>query len=129
MFADQVRIFVAGGAGGDGSTSFRREAHVPRGGPDGGDGGSGGSVVLIVDPGVTTLGDLRHHPHHRAKPGGRGAGRKAHGKTAADVRLPVPPGTVARVAPDPEARVPGGEFLGELLAPGDRLVVAATSIS
>jgi GTP-binding protein len=124
MFADQVRIFVAGGAGGDGSTSFRREAHVPRGGPDGGDGGSGGSVVLVVDTGMTTLGDLRHHPHHRARPGGPGAGRKAHGKTAADVLLPVPPGTVARLAPNPDTVDPGGELLGELLAPGERLVVA-----
>jgi GTP-binding protein len=124
MFADQARIFVAGGAGGDGSASFRREAHVPRGGPDGGDGGSGGSVVLVVDAGMTTLGDLRHHPHHRARAGGAGAGRKAHGKNAADVLLPVPPGTVARLAPMPDAPELGGALLGELLAPGERLVVA-----
>ena len=126
MFADQVRIFVAGGSGGDGSASFRREAHVPRGGPDGGDGGSGGAVVLVVDAGMTTLGDLRHHPHHRAKPGGPGAGRKAHGANAKDVLLPVPPGTVAREVPtdgaagDPE----GMRLIGELMAPGERLVVA-----
>jgi GTP-binding protein len=124
MFADQVRIFVAGGAGGDGSTSFRHEAHVPRGGPDGGDGGSGGSVVLVVDAGMTTLGDLRHHPHHRARAGGAGAGRKAHGKNAADVLLPVPPGTVARLAPTGEQADPDAALLGELLAPGERLVVA-----
>ena len=124
MFADQVRILVAGGAGGDGSTSFRREAHVPRGGPDGGDGGSGGSVVLVVDAGMTTLGDLRHHPHHRARAGGAGAGRKAHGKNAADVLLPVPPGTVARLAPTGEEADPDATLLGELLAPGERLVVA-----
>jgi GTP-binding protein len=124
MFADQVRILVAGGAGGDGSTSFRREAHVPRGGPDGGDGGSGGSVVLVVDAGMTTLGDLRHHPHHRARAGGAGAGRKAHGKNAADVLLPVPPGTVARLAPTGEQADPDAALLGELLAPGERLVVA-----
>jgi GTP-binding protein len=124
MFADQVRILVAGGAGGDGSTSFRREAHVPRGGPDGGDGGSGGSVVLVVDAGMTTLGDLRHHPHHRARAGGAGAGRKAHGKNAADVLLPVPPGTVARLAPTGEEADPDAALLGELLAPGERLVVA-----
>jgi GTP-binding protein len=123
MFADQVRIFVAAGAGGDGASSFRREAHVPRGGPDGGDGGSGGAVVLVVDAGMTTLGDLRHHPHHRAKPGGAGAGRKAHGRNATDVLLPVPPGTVARLAPD-EPRANSGEVLGELLAPGERLVIA-----
>jgi len=71
--------------------------------------------VLVVDAGMTTLGDLRHHRHHRARPGGRGAGRKAHGKNAADVLLPVPPGTVVRID---EA------LLGELLAPGERLVVA-----
>ena len=123
MFADQVRIHVSGGAGGDGASSFRREAHVPRGGPDGGDGGSGGDVVLVVDAGMTTLGDLRHHPHHRAKPGGAGAGRKAHGKNAADVLLPVPPGTVARVAAS-GGGADAGETLGELLAPGERLVVA-----
>jgi GTP-binding protein len=123
MFADQVRIFVAAGAGGDGASSFRREAHVPRGGPDGGDGGSGGAVILVVDAGMTTLGDLRHHPHHRAKPGGAGAGRKAHGRNAADVLLRVPPGTVARLAPD-EAKASSGDVLGELLAPGERLVIA-----
>ncbi len=124
MFADQVRIFVAGGAGGDGSASFRHEAHVPRGGPDGGDGGSGGAVVLIVDPGMTTLGDLRHRRHHRAKPGGRGAGRKAHGKNAGDVVVPVPPGTVVRLAATGDEPVPDAALLGELLAPGERLVVA-----
>jgi GTP-binding protein len=126
MFADQVRIFVAGGAGGDGSASFRREAHVPRGGPDGGDGGRGGHVVLVVEAGMTTLGDLRHHPHHRAKPGGRGAGRKAHGRNAIDVVLPVPPGTVARLSPDeagPIADAPSA-VVGELMTPGERLVVA-----
>lgn len=125
MFADQARILVAGGSGGDGSSSFRREAHVPRGGPDGGDGGSGGDVVLVVDVGMTTLGDLRHNRHHRAKPGGRGAGRRAHGKNAADVLLPVPPGTVVRTAPDPaQPQVESGVAIGELLAPGERLVVA-----
>ncbi|MEO8252242.1 MAG: GTPase ObgE [Chloroflexota bacterium] len=126
MFADQVRIFVAGGSGGDGSTSFRREAHVPRGGPDGGDGGSGGDVVLEVDAGMTTLGDLRHERHHRAKPGGRGAGRKAHGKNAPDVVLCVPPGTVVRTAPEGDAVFDRAEstLIGELMAPGERLVVA-----
>lgn len=125
MFADQARILVAGGSGGDGSSSFRREAHVPRGGPDGGDGGSGGDVVLVVDAAMTTLGDLRHHRHHRARPGGHGAGRRAHGRDAADVLLPVPPGTVVRTAPDPEQPQAGsGVAIGELLAPGERLVVA-----
>src|SRR5438093_5889187 len=121
MFADHVRIFVAAGAGGDGSSSFRREAHVPRGGPDGGDGGRGGDVILVVDPGLTNLGDYLHRRHVRAKPGGRGAGRKAHGRNGQKVTLPVPPGTVVRAAGENGT---DGEWIGELLAPGSRLVVA-----
>lgn len=117
MFADHVRIFVAAGDGGDGSASFRREAHVPRGGPDGGDGGRGGDVVLLAAAGMTTLGDYRRARHFRAKPGGNGARRRSHGRNAATVELRVPPGTVVRTSPD-------GEWLGELLEPGDRLVVA-----
>lgn len=108
---------MAAGAGGDGSASFRREAHVPRGGPDGGDGGDGGDVVLVATAGMTTLGDYQRRRHHRARPGGRGAGRRANGRNAPDVVLQVPPGTVARSHPD-------GGWLGELLMPGDRLVVA-----
>jgi GTP-binding protein len=122
MFADHVRILVAAGHGGDGSRSFRREAHVPRGGPDGGDGGHGGDVLLVSEPGMTTLGDFRNRRHVRAEPGGRGAGRKAHGRNGADVVLPVPPGTVVRIAPG--AHGEPGAWLGELLVPGDRLVVA-----
>jgi GTP-binding protein len=117
MFADRARIFVAAGAGGDGAGTFRREAHVPRGGPDGGDGGNGGSVVLVVDPGLTTLGDFKRRRHFRAQPGGRGMGRRAHGRTAADVTIAVPPGTVVRSHPT-------GEPLGELLESDARLVVA-----
>jgi GTP-binding protein len=121
MFADHVRIFVAAGAGGDGSASFRREAHVPRGGPDGGDGGRGGDVILVVDPGLTTLGDYLHRRHVRAKPGGRGAGRKAHGRNGDVVKLPVPPGTVVRTTGEDGTE---GEWIGELIARGTRLVVA-----
>jgi len=122
MFADHVRIFVAAGDGGDGSRSFRREAHVPRGGPDGGDGGDGGDVALVVESGMTTLGDFRRRRHIRAKPGGRGAGRKAHGRNGSDVVIPVPPGTVVRDAAG-SGNEPGS-WLGELLVPGDRMVVA-----
>jgi GTP-binding protein len=122
MFADHARILVAAGAGGDGSASFRREAHVPRGGPDGGDGGKGGDVALVVDPGMTTLGDYRQHRHFRAKPGGRGARRRSHGRNGAGRELAVPPGTVVRIAADDADEA--GRLLGELLAPGDRLVVA-----
>ena len=117
MFADQVRIFVQGGDGGDGSSSFRREAHVPRGGPDGGDGGRGGDVILRVEAGMTTLGDFRRSRHFRAKPGGAGTKRRSHGRNAADVELHVPPGTVVRSSPQ-------GEWIGELLEAGDRLTVA-----
>jgi GTP-binding protein len=116
-FADRARIIVSGGAGGDGANTFRREAHVPRGGPDGGDGGDGGDVILQVDPGQTTLGDFLRKRHFRAAPGGRGMGRKAHGKNAADVVVRVPPGTVVRTHPD-------GAWLGELLEAESRLVVA-----
>ncbi|HEX2141158.1 MAG TPA: GTPase ObgE [Candidatus Limnocylindria bacterium] len=122
MFADHARIMVAAGAGGDGASSFRREAHVPRGGPDGGDGGRGGDVVLEAEAGMTTLGEFQRHRHFRAKPGGRGAGKKAHGRNGASVTLHVPPGTVVREV-DMEARAIG-PFLGELITPGDRLVVA-----
>jgi GTP-binding protein len=117
VFADRARILVAAGAGGDGSASFRREAHVPRGGPDGGDGGRGGDVVLLAEAGMTTLNDYRRRRHVRAKPGGHGAGRRAHGRNAPEVVLRVPSGTVVRSDPD-------GAWIGELIAPGDRLVVA-----
>jgi GTP-binding protein len=117
MFVDRVRIHVTAGAGGDGSPSMRREAHVPRGGPDGGDGGRGGSVILEAQAGLTTLAAFRRSPHLRATSGGRGARRRAHGANGTDVVMAVPPGTVVR-------RHPEGELLGEVLAPGDRLVVA-----
>src|SRR6188508_3403306 len=116
MFADHARILVAAGAGGDGASTFRREAHVPRGGPDGGDGGHGGDIVLHVAAGMTTLGDFSRRRHFRAAPGGRGMGRKAHGKNAADVVISVPPGTVVTDA--------DGDWLGELLEADHRLVVA-----
>ncbi|MDQ6682577.1 MAG: GTPase ObgE [Chloroflexota bacterium] len=117
MFLDQTRIHVSGGDGGDGSASFRREAHVPRGGPDGGDGGRGGSVVLVAESGMTTLADFRRARQFRAKPGGAGRGQRAHGRNAADVELRVPPGTIVRSWPD-------AEYIGELIEPGTRLVVA-----
>ena len=66
MFLDQVTMTVTAGKGGDGAATFRREAHVPRGGPDGGDGGRGGSVWLVVDIGQSTLIDYRYRHHHRA---------------------------------------------------------------
>ena len=73
---DRVRIYVNAGNGGDGAATFRREAHVPRGGPDGGDGGRGGSIYLTVDPGETSLRDYRHNHHFKGTPGGRGLGQR-----------------------------------------------------
>jgi GTP-binding protein len=116
VFVDHARILVAAGAGGAGSASFRREAHVPRGGPDGGDGGRGGDVVLVAEAGMTTLGDFRRTRHFRAQPGGRGGRQRSHGRNGAEVVLRVPPGTVALTD--------SGETLGELLNAGERLVVA-----
>jgi len=117
MFLDQVTLTVSAGSGGDGAATFRREAHVPRGGPDGGDGGRGGSIYLVVDAGQTTLGEYRFKHHFRAEPGGKGTGSRRHGKAGVDTELPVPPGTVVFTAP-------GGELLADLVAPGQRLMVA-----
>ena len=93
MFLDRVKIWVQAGGGGGGAATFRHEAHVPRGGPDGGDGGRGGSIYLRVDPGQTTLRDFQHRHHFKAESGGRGERSRRHGKAGEDLRLSVPPGT------------------------------------
>ena len=93
MFTDRAKINVAGGHGGGGAVSFRREAHTPRGGPDGGNGGRGGSVFLVADPTVEDLTRFRHAVHHAARAGEPGAGRKRHGKSGGDIELAVPVGT------------------------------------
>ncbi|AKJ63513.1 GTPase ObgE [Kiritimatiella glycovorans] len=117
MFKDRVVLYARAGDGGDGAASFRREKFVPRGGPDGGDGGNGGNVVLEADPQVDSLVDLYFRPHARAQHGGRGRGKKMHGKDGAECRLRVPCGTVIR---DGES----GEVEGELVEAGDERVVA-----
>jgi GTP-binding protein len=117
MFLDEVTLTVSAGAGGDGAATFRREAHVPRGGPDGGDGGRGGSVWLVVDVGQTTLSDYRFKHHFRAASGGRGERSRRHGKAGSDLELPIPPGTVVWDAVS-------GELLADLVAPGQRFGVA-----
>jgi GTP-binding protein len=117
MFLDRVTIWVRAGAGGDGAATFRREAHVPRGGPDGGDGGRGGSLVLRVDPGQTTLRDFRYSHRFKASPGGRGTGSRRHGKAGADLVLAVPPGTA--VVDDAS-----GALLADLVAVGQEATVA-----
>jgi GTP-binding protein len=117
MFLDEVRIEVRAGAGGDGAATFRREAHVPRGGPDGGDGGRGGSVYLRVDAGQTTLRDFRYRHHFKATPGGRGERARRHGKAGADLRLAVPPGTAVFDAGT-------GALIADLVAVGQETMVA-----
>ena len=94
MFVDEVRIFVKAGRGGDGVCSFRREKYVPHGGPDGGDGGNGGNVLMVASRRLTTLLDLRYQQHYEAKPGNPGEGSNRHGRTAPDVIIHVPVGTV-----------------------------------
>jgi GTP-binding protein len=115
MLFDQAKIYVEGGAGGNGCVSFRREAHVPRGGPDGGDGGHGGEVVLVCDPSRRDLSALGRSRHFRGGRGEHGRGKRQHGARGEDRIVPVPPGTVV-------SGLDGSET--ELLADGQRLVVA-----
>ena len=115
-FTDEASVCVIGGDGGAGAVSFRREAHVPRGGPDGGDGGKGGDVWLVADPEVASLAAFRDHPHRRAASGSHGQGRARHGTAGADLRVPVPEGTVVK---DTDGRV-----LADLVAPGDAYLAA-----
>ena len=116
MFADRARIFIRAGAGGDGSVSFRREAHVPKGGPDGGDGGRGGDVVLVADPSRRDLQEYHRGAHLKARRGGHGEGANRHGASAPALEILVPPGTTAE---DSER---GARW--DLVRPGQRAVVA-----
>lgn len=117
MFLDEVIITVRSGKGGDGVVHFRREKYVPFGGPDGGDGGKGGDVILEVLPALNTLAAFRHRTHFRAQDGANGAKQNMTGRSGEDLILYVPPGTVVY---DDES----GEILGDLVEPGQRLIVA-----
>ena len=117
MFLDRVKIFVKAGAGGDGAATFRKEAHVPRGGPDGGDGGRGGSIHVRVDVGQTTLRDFRFKHHFKATSGGRGSGSRRHGAAGVELYLDVPPGTAIF---DDET----GELLADLVALDQTAMIA-----
>jgi GTP-binding protein len=112
---DKAKIWVEGGAGGNGCVSFRREAHVPRGGPDGGDGGHGGDVVLVCDASRRDLGALRGSRHFRAQRGRNGEGSNKHGARGEDLTIPVPAGTQAEA-------VDGSRV--DLVEVGQRAVVA-----
>ncbi len=122
MLHDRARIFIQAGAGGNGCTSFRREAHVPRGGPDGGDGGRGGDVVLVCDESLRDLQAFRRRSHFRAGRGGHGEGSLRHGADGEQLEIRVPPGTEVHGSEDD-----GGELAArrwELLADGQRALLA-----
>jgi GTP-binding protein len=96
VFVDRVEIFVKAGGGGRGMSSFRREKYVPKGGPDGGDGGDGGSVIIRAAANADNLAPLVHQKHWKAQSGERGGSSLCHGKTAKDLIIDVPPGTIVR---------------------------------
>lgn len=122
MFIDKVRIFVKGGNGGAGCMSFRREAHVPKGGPDGGDGGHGGNVVVVADAAVSSLIDYRFKHHFKATRGTHGKGSKLHGANGEDLVLKVPIGTVVREYSEENREA--GEMIADLTHDGEQVVVA-----
>lgn len=117
MFIDRITIYCKAGDGGDGCVSFRREAHVPRGGPDGGDGGRGGSVVIRASHDVGNLAHLVGHKHWRAERGDRGQGSLKTGKSGHDIEIVVPTGTLVFDADR-------GHLLKDLAQDGDTLQVA-----
>ena len=115
-FVDEASICVRGGDGGAGAVSFRREAHVPKGGPDGGDGGKGGDLWLYADREVASLLAFRDRPHRRATNGTHGSGRARHGASGNDLRVQVPEGTIVK---DTE-----GNVLADLVTAGDSWLAA-----
>lgn len=117
-FVDSVVIQVAGGRGGNGCLSFRREKYVPKGGPDGGDGGAGGNVVLRAEPNTDSLIALFFNPQQRAEDGGHGKGKKMHGRNGRDLVVDVPCGTEVR-------EIESDAILGDLTEPGQQLLVAS----
>ncbi len=119
-FVDECNLHARAGDGGAGCVSFRREAHVPRGGPDGGDGGSGGDVWLVADHNIASLLSFRDHPHRRAGDGSHGQGKRKHGSRGDDCTVHVPEGTVIL---DHD-----GNALADLLTTGDRFLVAEGGI-
>src|SRR3954471_4743413 len=115
-FVDLVQVNLRGGDGGAGAVSFRREAHVPKGGPDGGDGGSGGNVYLQADRNSASLLAFRDHPHRKAESGKHGSGNKRHGASGNDLVVTVPEGT--------QVKTRDGELLADLVRHGDRYLAA-----
>ncbi|MCH2625375.1 MAG: GTPase ObgE [Actinomycetota bacterium] len=116
-FVDECNLHAKGGDGGAGCVSFRREAHIARGGPDGGDGGTGGDVWLVADRNVSSLLAFNDFPFRRGDDGTHGQGKKKHGKKGEDLMVKVPEGTVVRDF--------DGEILADLVGAGDRWLAAA----
>jgi GTPase len=116
QFVDECNLHVKAGDGGAGSVAFRREAHVAKGGPDGGDGGSGGDVWLVADHNVASLLAFKDHPFRRGGDGTHGMGKGRHGRSGDDVTVPVPEGTVVRDRDD--------TVLADLVHVGDRYLAA-----
>jgi GTP-binding protein len=116
-FIDEAKIWVKAGDGGNGCIAFRREAHVPRGGPSGGDGGNGGNVVLLADTQLGTLLDFKYKRHYKARRGEDGRTKDQYGAAGEDLILRVPVGTVVHDADSDET-------LGDLSDDGARLVIA-----
>ena len=115
-FVDEAQLHVKAGNGGAGAVAFRREAHVDKGGPDGGDGGRGGDVWLVATTNQSSLLGFRDHPYRKGGDGGHGGGKKKHGARGADLEVPVPVGTRARTAE--------GKLLADLVGPSDRWLAA-----
>jgi GTPase len=115
-FVDEAQAHVKAGDGGAGAVSFRREAHVAKGGPDGGDGGSGGAVWFVADRNSASLFGFRDHPHRRAENGTHGMGKGRHGRGGSDLEVAVPIGTVVRDQ--------AGEVLADLSTEGARWMAA-----
>jgi GTP-binding protein len=122
MLHDRARIHVQAGAGGDGCMSFRREAKVPRGGPDGGDGGRGGDVVVLCEDSLRDLQSFRRRSNYRAGRGGHGEGALRHGADGETLTIRVPPGTQITGPEGEEGDLTGRRW--ELLAAGQRAIVA-----
>jgi GTP-binding protein len=116
QFVDECSIHVKAGDGGAGCVAFRREAHVPRGGPDGGDGGKGGDVWLVADRNIASLLSFKDRPFRRADDGVHGKGKRRHGRAGEDLLVPVPEGTTVA---DQD-----GDVLADLVAEGDRYLIA-----
>jgi GTP-binding protein len=116
-FVDQVKIFVKAGDGGNGVRSFRREKHVPQGGPDGGDGGNGGDVVLEATERMSTLLDLQFQQHYIARGGGHGEGSNRHGRSVPPLVIRVPVGTIAK-------EFDTGQTLADLTEDGQQAILA-----